>query len=880
MLVSGSRLGPYELLSPLGAGGMGEVYRAKDLKLGREVAIKILPEVFASDPDRLARFQREAQVLASLNHPNIAAIYGLEESDGTKALVLELVPGETLADRIARGRIPLDEAIPIAKQIAEALEAAHEQGIIHRDLKPANIKVTPDGVVKVLDFGLAKLAQPSGASMSPLSMSPTITSPAMMTGVGVLLGTAPYMSPEQAKWREADKRSDVWAFGCVLYEMLTGKRAFDGEDVAETLASVLKGTPDLTSVPVNIRRLLTWCWRKDAKNRLQSITDARLLLDEAVSPAEEPSHQFAPVVPWVLAAASLIAALIVSLLHFRDPLPRSAEPYRLQLQPPEDGVFVQPSASGGGLSLSPNGRTVAYVANVTGRTALWIQPLDGSPRMLPGTANATAPFWSPDGSSLAFFAGGKLWRTTARGETPFPVCDVQSPRGGAWVSDDEIVFGTYPGTGIYKVRASGGSPTPLTMPSGPSKDVNHFWPQVLPGNRLLYWVGAFRGSVEQRGAYVAPLSRPSDTRRIVVSDSNALFARGGDDKSYLLWIRGDTLLAQEIDPTSLDLLGMPHALASRVATSGNTAFMHLAVSSNGVLVYRPISLTRFTWFDRTGRPGAVVGEAADYGTFNLSHNDLYVAASRVTAGGTELWRLELERGVSTPLATGDGAHAYPVWSANDTTIIFEGANTGLARKRIAGAEPERNVLDDISLQIPLDWSSDGSKLLYLQDQRLWVLRVTPEGRPTPDERPVAYLDSQATRNAARWSPTSDPQWVVFHSRQTGQPEVYVERYPEPQGLIPVSTGGGRWPEWSPDGREIFYVSADNTLMAAAFDPRNGTVMTPRALFSLPASDNGFSPYDVSSDGQRFLVRTPTEQGARSLTVLINWPQLLKQGTQP
>jgi serine/threonine protein kinase len=545
-LASGARLGPYEILSAIGAGGMGEVYQAHDTKLGRDVAIKVLPEAFATDPERLARFKREARVLASLNHPHIAAIYGFEESDDVVALVLELVDGPTLADRIAQGAIALDEALPIARQIAEALEAAHEQGIIHRDLKPANIKLRSDGTVKVLDFGLAKLTEPvaaSGTAAALLSQSPTITTPAMMTGVGMILGTAAYMSPEQAKGRPADKRSDVWAFGCVFYEMLTGKRAFEGDDVSDTLAAVLKGEPDWdtlpSSTPASIRKLIKRCLMKDRKQRLQAVGEARIALENpeqgepAIVPGTAPS---ASRLSWFWPSASavfFVVAAVLAVVHFRE-TPMPAQTVRASITLPE-------SSSVHSFAVSSDGRSLVIAATVNGKRQLWLRALDAlQAQAMPFTEDASYPFWSPDSRSIGFFAQGKLKRIAASGGPAQVVCEVPDGRGGSWNREDVIVFASSagsPGT-IQRIPASGGVPSDVTKTAGVLR-----FPVFLPDSRhFLYLVT--RGSSEKDGVFLSALDG-KDNRRILADLSSVVFAppASGNPIGHILIVRENTLMA-------------------------------------------------------------------------------------------------------------------------------------------------------------------------------------------------------------------------------------------------------------------------------------------------------------------------------------------------
>jgi hypothetical protein len=600
----GARLGPYEVISAIGAGGMGEVYRARDTKLGRDVALKIISDAFALDPDRLARFKREAQVLASLNHPNIAAIH---------ALVLELVEGPTLADRIAQGPIPLDDALSIARQIADALEAAHEHGIVHRDLKPANIKLRPDGTVKVLDFGLAKAMHP--APTSDVSQSPTITSPAM-TRMGVILGTAAYMSPEQAKGRPADKRSDIWAFGCVLYEMLTAKRPFDGEDVSDTLAFILTKDPDWSalppSTPAAVRRLLRRCLDKSAKERLRDISDARLEIKEALTapPGEATVATSAPVKArrtarvWPATAAALLlttlafAAAVVYLIRSTG----NEAVVRFTVSPPEKTAFSFSVAGAGGSvafnsAISPDGRKMIFtIQDAAGKVLLWVRPVDSlAAQPLPGTDDPTLPFWSPDSRFVGFFAGGKLKKIDVTGGPPLTLCDAPSARGGAWNRDGVIVFAPSITSPLSRVSAAGSEPVAVTkLQSG---QTYHRSPSFLPDGR--HFVYLARG--ESPGVFVSSLDS-TDATRLLSADTQASYTPPG----YLLFVRQGTLLAQPFYANKLQLAGEPFPVAERVVADTASGLAAFSVSENGALTYRTGSTTttgddwQMAWLDRQG----------------------------------------------------------------------------------------------------------------------------------------------------------------------------------------------------------------------------------------------------------------------------------------
>ena len=668
-LASGSRLGSYEILAPLGSGGMGDVYRARDTRLNRDVAIKVLPDLFAGDPERLARFHREAQMLAALNHPNIAHIHGLEESSGIRALVMELVEGPTLAEIIApgAGRSPaaaatsepapaarvgvapralgIDEALAIAKQIAEALEAAHEQGIVHRDLKPANIKVREDGTVKVLDFGLAKLAAPDAsgtAAMAGLSQSPTLTTPAA-TLAGVILGTAAYMSPEQARGKAADKRADIWAFGVVLFEMLTGQRLFGGETISDTLASVLKTEPSWDALPPStppaLRRVLRSCLEKDPKRRLQAIGDWRLLLEDAPQPVSVTQGKL----PWVIVAATAailaVAVLVLGFVHFRE---TPVQPRTARFQVP------LPEKTGGAIfHLSPDGRTLAISATEGGRRRLWVRPLDSlDARALPGTDDAAYPFWSPDSAFIGFFAQGKLKKIAMAGGPPQTLCEAPNGRGGTWNASGVIVFSGL-GSGLSRVPAAGGVPSPVTKPS--TSEELHRYPEFLPGgNRFLFLINP--GKPEVSGIYAGSLDGTPPVR-ILSDESNAVYVPpdASGKSGHLLFRREGTLMAQPFDPGRLGTTGDMFPLAEQVGISATTNNGAFSASENGVLAYgsgkpEPGLAGELAWMDRTGKRLGVVGQPGAVSTAALSPDEKRISFAIVKNWGRYRGPLAVRRG--------------------------------------------------------------------------------------------------------------------------------------------------------------------------------------------------------------------------------------------
>ena len=894
-LAPGTRLGVYEVTAQIGEGGMGQVYRARDTKLNRDVAIKVLLPAVANDPDRLARFSREAQVLASLNHPNIAHIYGVEDADGTRALVMELVEGPTLADRIAQRPIPLDEALPIAKQIAEALEAAHETGIIHRDLKPANIKVRPDGTVKVLDFGLAKAMEPAAGSSPSMSMSPTLTTPAM-TQAGMILGTAAYMSPEQAKGRPVDKRSDIWAFGCVLYEMLTGRRAFEGEDVSDTLAFILTKEPDWTALPATapapLRKLLRRCLEKDRKRRLADAADARLEIDEALTaPSIEASipgslhpstlaNLSTPsrVLPWAVASALGLGLAVVLLLWapWREAPPTQLS-VRFQIPPPGTSAAEM-------FTLSADGRHLAFIANTGGPNQLWLRDMEVlDSRALAGTDGARYPFWSPDGGYLGFFAQGKLKKISIAGGPPQTLCDATDGRGGTWNRDGVIVFSAGPTSPLVRVSAAGGVPAPVTTLVTGDSGGGHRFPVFLPdGVHLLYTAGS--GKPESAGLYLGALDGGTSVR-LLPDGTNALYAppatAGGN--GYLIFRREETLMAQPFDAKALKSTGEMFPIAAQVPTSVNIGFGAFSVSASGALVYRAggfVANRALVWMDRAGKRLGVVAKPGALGAFagasRLSPDEATVAVTINNGSQSDIWLQDLKRDVSARFTFGPGFNRNQVWSPDGKRVVFarfpEAGAVDIYQKSSAGTGQEELLLHAGVNGVPLDWSPDGKWIVYQQsDQKtaldLWLLPL--EG----DRKPIPYLQTPFNEANGAFSP--DGRWMAYQSNESGQDQIYVQTIPASGAKYQISNAGGVQPTWRRDGKELFYVSTDQKLMAvpivlgARVEPG-----TPQALFP----SGGLTAYAPTRDGQRFLVNVPAGAegtAAPPITVVLNWTAGLK-----
>ncbi|MBY0506669.1 MAG: serine/threonine-protein kinase [Bryobacteraceae bacterium] len=873
-LSAGEKLGPYEILSAIGAGGMGEVYKARDTRLDRTVAVKVLPEHIALRDDVRARFEREARAVASLNHPNICSLFDI----GPGYMVMELIEGETLASRIEKGPLPLDQALKFAAQIADALDRAHRAGVTHRDVKPQNIMLTRDGV-KVLDFGLAK-----SVTSKPGPTDETLTK--ALTAEGTIMGTPQYMAPEQFAGKEADARSDIWAFGAVLYEMVTGRNAFQGANYQSLVGAILAMDPPPMAVkpftPSWLERLVRRCLAKDPEERWQSMRD--IVLELRSPPEEKVATAKASRWPWAIATTTAV----LSLLIVAWALSRSArdtasdQAYRFQLTPPEGGQFDHST----GFALSPDGRTLALVATATGKSGLWVRPLDGTAaRLLPGTELAQFPLWSPDGRSLAYGASGRLWRVDVAGGSPITICDVPTFAGGDWSPEGFIVFSVST-RGLLRVAASGGTPKLLAAPDTRRGETSYYRPQMLTGGRILFRIA---GTPEVAGIYVMSLANPKERIRMKSSFSNGLYAAG-----YLLSLSGSTLIAERFDPERLKLSGEPRPVASPVG-SGTLRGMAVAASTSGLLVYGQVTGEQLTWLDHAGHVSPLathpergtLGEPGDYLSFRVSPDGRRATVGRTSGTGRDLWMVETERDTWSRFTFLPGSALNPVWSPDGRQVMFRGgAPLLLHRKETSGAGTEQRVTESANVQYPTDWSRNGRLVLYYElapdtQRDLWVLPVTSEGKPAASPRP--YLRTRSNEYHGRFSPEPNPRWVAYTSDESGRDEVYLQSFPEPRTKFQISTGGGTYPEWSPDGRELYYLSADGKLMAV--DVKLGAdsmaSSTPRGLFALRTGTTiNTYPYSVAPDGKRFLVLTPAG-GSQPLEVIVNWPALLKAGaTQP
>jgi serine/threonine protein kinase/Tol biopolymer transport system component len=831
----GAKLGPYEILTPIGAGGMGEVYRARDTKLKREVALKVLPDAFASDPDRMLRFQREAEVLASLNHPHIAHIYGVEE----RALVMELVEGETLP-----GGLPLDAGLNYAKQIAEALEYAHERGVIHRDLKPANIKVTPEGVVKLLDFGLAKaIEDPAAASEDP-SKSPTLTLGA--TRVGMILGTAAYMSPEQANGKAADRRADIWSFGAVLYEMLTGKRAFEGESTSDTLASVLKLDPDWNALPAetpaSIRKLVQRCLTKDRKQRLQAIGEARIAIEESLSGAPPETTESVPagrrILPWVAVTALAVVSIGLGGALWRATRPVERPLVRLDVDLGSEVALPPLSTIVGNVSLSPDGKRLVYLTGDPRR--LYTRRLDQSKaNELPGTDGAALPFFSPDGQWVGFFTANKLNKISVEGGAVVSLAEVSGPTGATWGADGNIIVGQPPNKGLVRVSVSGGAPTTvLDLAPGESA---YIAPQILPGGKAVLFVD-YR-TPDANTASIEVFSFADRRRKTLVPGST--FARYLPS-GHLIYTNKGTLFAIPFD-------------ADRFETRGT------AVPILDDVAYDPQSgagrrMMTIQWVDEAGKKEPLLAKPGAYGSPRISPDDKRIALIVNDVVSPDVWVYDPQRGAMTRLTFGAGLYTSPIWSPDGRYIVFGEFLKGIYWTRADGAGQPQPLTQSKNFQFPWSLTPDGRRLAYYEvsgNSQIWTLPLEEQGGPWKAGKPEQFLKSQFSDLEPAFSP--DGRWLAYMSNESGKNEVYVRAFPPPAsgqgGKWQISNSGGRDPMWSRNGRELIYLAGDQ-LMAVNYSVNRDSFVAEKPRVWIEKL--GGTDWSLAPDGKRVAVLTPVE----------------------
>jgi eukaryotic-like serine/threonine-protein kinase len=891
-LREGETLGPYEIVEPIGKGGMGEVYRARDPRMGREVAIKISTEHFTE------RFTREVHAIASLNHPNVCTLHDV----GPDYLVMELVEGPTLADRIVEGPIPLEEALSIARQICDALEAAHDKGIVHRDLKPGNIKLRSDGTVKVLDFGLAKM----GGSVTALSdESPTLSMQA--TQAGVILGTAAYMAPEQARGKAIDKRADIWAFGVVLHEMVTGRRLFQGEDLTDTIAAVVREKADVTDAPLQLRRVLEKCLEKDPRKRLRDISGVSLLLESAR--VEEPVGAPAAHVPkpsrllWIAAGIALVAAAglaALAFVHFREQ-PPALQPIQFALEAPPDTGFT---FAYGAYAPSPDGRYIVFGAGkdaISGTSSrLWLRPMESlTARVLPGTEAGNFPTWSPDSKSLVFWQNGQLKRIEIAGGSPLMLATLaQAPvtPTGTWNRDGVILVGS--GEGLWRVAASGGNATLLTKIDKTKQESGHGFPQFLPdGNRFLYFVES--GDPAVQGVYASSLDRPDRRKQIVQTAAKAVYVQPRDGyPGYLLWLREQSLLAQRFDAFALEREGEPTLVADEIGLNpGNSVRAAFWASENGTLIYfvnPPGQKRPLVWMARDGKP---LGEAAPEDAFQtpaIAPDGQRIAFSRTVDQGNsrglqDIWVWEPTRQTMTRLTFDSFQDVMPVWSPDGQRLAFGSVReTGASEvfvKDASGAGGEVRLSQGTALQTPLDWSRDGRYVLVRERGGTASSSFDLVALPIDSsQKPIPLVHTSFNESIGRISP--DGAWLAYRSDETGQPEIYIQAFPtpgangRPLGKWQVSNSGASDMKWRDDGRELYYEAPDGKIMAVQVDVDASGVhpRAPRELFSSVSDVGSLHSFDATGDGARFLILQGPRAGVAGglhLNVLSNWQASLR-----
>ena len=886
-MTPGTKLGRYEIRSKLGAGGMGEVYQGRDAQLGREVAVKVLPTTISNDPDRLRRFEQEACAASALNHPNILVVHDIGIHDGTTYVVSELLEGETLRKRIGGSAMSQRRAVDYALQIANGLAAAHEKGIIHRDLKPDNIFITKDGRVKILDFGLAKLTQLDGTQSQT-----DVPTRRVDTDPGVVMGTVGYMSPEQLKGRPIDPRSDIFAFGAILYEMLSGRRAFHGESAADTMSAILKeDPPDLSDTNKNVapalERLVSHCLEKNPEARFHSARDVAFALEsisgsaaganettisQSVVPTTSRARQW---LPWAVVSAGLLLAGIITWTYFRRQ-PTDAAPIeamRFPIVMPEKAVIFGPP------TISPDGRLVVFRLNTgDGKELLWLRPLGSfEARPLAGTDGALQPFWSPDSRSVAFFANGKLKRIGVSGGSAQTICDAPSNHSGAWGHDGTILFSRAVASGLYRVPAAGGTPSQVTTVDASRSEIEHIWPYFLPDGRHFLFL-ARNAQPENSAIYVGALDS-NETTRLLQAHSSVAFAPPG----YVLFVRETTLMAQGFDADTLQLKADAFPVAEQTVRNSVIGRAMFSVSENGVLVYRVggINSSQLIWFDRSGKQLSALTQPANNNAPSLSPDEKHVAVSRVdpnTATAADIWLLDSERGSQIRLTTDPGVDSFPSWSPNGDRVTFvstRNAVTSIYQKRSNGSSPEEPLVSSAELKYNPTWSPDGQTIIYAQlnpktNVDLYLLSLSGEKKST------SWLQTNFIEAQPRFSPNG--RWIAYASNETGRFEVYVESFPATGTKLPMSIGGGSQPQWRADGRELYYYTPDRKLVAVEVngDGPTFTVGPARPLFEIrvAAVDQSFPGngyYTVTHDGKRFLVSSlPDSPDRQQINVVVNW----------
>jgi eukaryotic-like serine/threonine-protein kinase len=882
-LETGTKLGRYEIRSKVGAGGMGEVYRARDEKLNREVAIKVLPAALSENADRLHRFEQEAQAAGALNHPNILAIYDVGTDATAPYVVSELLEGESLRDRLDHGPLPSRKAIDYATQIARGLAAAHAKGIVHRDLKPDNLFITKDEHVKILDFGLAKLVQAS-ADEEPQT---DIATRKVHTDPGTVMGTAGYMAPEQVRARAVDHRADIFSFGAVLYEMLSGRRAFHRDSAIETLNAILNEEPaELTNsqppIAPALERVVWHCLEKSPERRFQSASDVAFALESVSGVTSHPSqptithHEIPPShtwtrerLIWLCVCLILVASIAALAVAYFSRTESNVHPVRLALTPPEKATFS------GGITVSPDGLHVTFISTgADGRRQLWVRSLDvEKPELLTGTEDATAPFWSPDSRSIGYFANGKLFRVDATHGRPQQLCDVREDRGGAWSRDGVILFAGP--EGLQRVSAQGGTPVLATKVD--AKEEAHRWPYFLPDGRHFLFLGDAQ-TTENHHIRLGSLDS-QETQILFGAVTRIVYAPPG----YLLYVNQGALVAQPFDARSLKVTGDPITVAEHIAEVGVNHYFDFSVSDNGVLAYQIGSQkSQLVWYDREGKKLEPLGDPDSYASVSLSADGRHAAAGLLDPDGrqSDIWLLDLSRGVKTRLTFNPQSDGDPVWSPDGKRIAFSSNRSGdghihLYDTSASATGDDQLLLNGNADDVPTSWSHDGKNILFMRFQNdrpasIWLFSLD-------DRQSKPLLQSQSFDQA---SPAFSPngRFIAYDSTESGRPEVYVQTFPLSDQKWAISSGGGTVPRWRDDGKEIFYLTQDGRVMSAQLksDSSFDNAVT-KQLFHLDIKLAPGYPFDVTPDGARFLINTPAEaNNPAPMVVLVNWPATLKQ----
>ena len=894
-LTAGAKLGPYEIQSTLGAGGMGEVYRARDTRLDRQVAIKVLASHLSSSPELKQRLEREARAISSLNHPHICHLYDIGSQDGTDYLVMELLEGETVAERLRKGSLPLNEVLKVGAEVADALEVAHRAGIVHRDLKPANIMLTKSGA-KLMDFGLAK---PFGMSPAASGAAPAFTAVATMTGLspasplttaGSIVGTIQYMSPEQIEGKEADARSDIFALGAVLYEMATGKRAFEGKSQISVASSILEKDPEPISaanpmISPAFEHVVKTCLQKNPEERFQTAHDIRLELRWI---AEDRSSRSAPALPpasrhpgeriaWAAAILiAIIAGAIAGIFLARPSQP--ARIVRTVIAPPEGTSFRLTGDLAGPPVLSPDGAYVAFTAAASdGKVVLWVRAMDKlEARALPGTDNVIFPFWSPDSRSLAFFADSKLKTIDLNGGSPLVICDTPQGRGGSWGPDGVILLTAETQAPIIRASANGGTPVAVTKLDR-TRHTSHRWPFFLPDGKHFLYVAINHdpSQSENDAVYFASLDG-AENRLLFRSRSNAVYASG-----FVLFARGSQLMAQKFDPAAGKLSGDPQVVANGVANDLSTWHMDASASGPGLLVMGSGGTPdwQLIWVDRTGkRIGTVADKLSNLQFARLSPQGDRVAL-QIDTGANDIWVLDLVRGIRTRFTFGPVTNDHPVWSPDGKWIAYSSNRNGrfqLYRKPSDGSGAEELLLDDDQVIFPNDWSGDGRTLLYSRGLFLGVGEESWALALDGNRKPLLIVPHGANAFASHGRLSPDGRWLAYTSNESGQPEVYVVPFRGGQGKWQVSPNGGHFPLWGRDGKSLYYANINYTIFAVPVKQLNDTLQfgTAQQLVSNTSTPVFF--YDVSPDGKKILLNVISQQVNQSITVVTNWAEELKK----